>query len=46
MMFAAQLLKMAAIASFAALLAVHWLSPLDSALVGVVAFYLLLVRVS
>lgn len=39
-----ELLKMCALAAVAALLGAHWLGPLDTALVGVVVFYLLTVR--
>lgn len=40
-----QLIKLAALASLAGMIATHWLSPFDSATVGVTALYLLFVRV-
>lgn len=39
-----QAAKIAALSALAALAAVHWLSPLDSALVGLGVLYLLFVR--
>lgn len=40
-----QLIKLAALAALAGLIAVHWLEPLTSATIGVGVLYLLFVRV-
>lgn len=40
-----QLVKLTALATLAGMIATHWLSPFDSATVGVCVLYLLFVRV-
>jgi hypothetical protein len=41
-----ELVKVASLATLAALIAVHWLAPPDAALVGVAALWLLVARIT